>query len=174
MSSTATINDTERPEITVLRKSIVIHPLRYTLFRKSPYQGLAHRFFPLPDAYGAVKALTFEGQPQISEINSSKKVLQLSATGPKCVRFLCASNKGKKCSALSAPHTMNVQLAPCQKPLTTKMMKVLRTFKARLPLLPPCCTQKCAWHKTVAANCWPAQWDPPPAAEKSSRRQQRQ
>src|SRR5690554_1697841 len=79
MSSTATINDTERPEITVLRKSIVIHPLRYTLFRKSPYQGLAHRFFPLPDAYGAVKALTFEGQPQISEINSSKKVLQQEA-----------------------------------------------------------------------------------------------
>src|SRR5690554_1343573 len=79
MSSTVTINDTERPEITVLRKSIVIYPLRYTLFRKSPFLGLAHRFFPLPDAYGAVKALTFEGQPQISEINSSKKVLQQEA-----------------------------------------------------------------------------------------------
>jgi len=110
----------------------------------------------------------------ICQISLKEGRKRFSATGPKCVRFLRASNKGKKYSALSAPHTMNVQLAPCQKPLTTKMMKVLRTFKARLPLLPPCCTQKCAWHKTVAANCWPAQWDPPPAAEKSSRRQQRQ
>jgi hypothetical protein len=39
--------------------------------------------------------------------------------------------------ALSKPQTIKVQLAPCQKPLTTKMINVLRILIQFLPLLPP-------------------------------------
>ena len=39
--------------------------------------------------------------------------------------------------AFNNPHTIKVQFAPCQKPLTRKMMNVLRTFIQVPPLLPP-------------------------------------
>lgn len=39
--------------------------------------------------------------------------------------------------ALSAPQTIKVQLEPCQKPLTTKIINVLRMRIQLPPLLPP-------------------------------------
>ena len=40
-------------------------------------------------------------------------------------------------NAFSKPQTINVQLAPCQKPLTRKMINVFRTFTQILTWLPP-------------------------------------
>ncbi len=40
-------------------------------------------------------------------------------------------------NAFNSPQAINVQLAPCQKPLTKKIIKVLRTLAASLTLLPP-------------------------------------
>nr|AOE12996.1 hypothetical protein [uncultured bacterium] len=39
--------------------------------------------------------------------------------------------------ACTAPQIINVQLAPCQKPLTRKIIKILRMVFHLLPLLPP-------------------------------------
>lgn len=43
------------------------------------------------------------------------------------LRVLFNSNKGKKPQAWMNPQIMKFQLAPCQKPLTKKIMKVFRT-----------------------------------------------
>ncbi|GAO30411.1 hypothetical protein JCM15548_12679 [Geofilum rubicundum JCM 15548] len=40
---------------------------------------MAHRFFPLPKAYTNVEGLSFDGQPRITEINSTKEALQKEA-----------------------------------------------------------------------------------------------
>ena len=60
-----------------------------------------------------------------------------SATVVRCVLFLLNNSKGRKKMACKPPHTIKVQFAPCQKPLTKKIIKVLRTFVLVLPLLPP-------------------------------------
>ena len=52
-------------------------------------------------------------------------------------RFLFNNNKGIKYSALINPQAINVQLAPCQNPLTKKMIKVFLTLNHFEPLLPP-------------------------------------
>ena len=43
------------------------------------------------------------------------------------VLFLFKSKNGRKYKALMNPQAIKVQLAPCQKPLTRKMIKVFRT-----------------------------------------------
>ena len=53
------------------------------------------------------------------------------------LRFRFNNKSGKKYNALINPQAMNVQLAPCQNPLTKKIMNVLRTLNQVLPLLPP-------------------------------------
>ena len=52
------------------------------------------------------------------------------------LRFLPVNIRGKNKTAWYAPQAMNVQFAPCQKPLKRKMIKVFLTtfaFETRLP-----------------------------------------
>src|SRR5690554_1609624 len=49
-----------------------------------------------------------------------------SATTLVCTRFLLFNNNGKKYNAFNAPQTIKVQLAPCQNPLTIKIINTLR------------------------------------------------
>ena len=59
-----------------------------------------------------------------------------SATWFVYLRFLPVNINGKNNMAWYAPQAMKVQLAPCQKPLTRKMMNVFLTtfaFDTRLP-----------------------------------------
>ena len=53
--------------------------------------------------------------------------------------FLLVFNKmdGMMYNAFRNPQIMNVQLAPCQNPLTKNIMKVFLTFIHWPPLLPP-------------------------------------
>ena len=60
-----------------------------------------------------------------------------SATVSVFIRFWLSRSKGRKQIALNIPKAINVQLAPCHMPLTTKMTNILRTFNHVLPLLPP-------------------------------------
>ena len=59
------------------------------------------------------------------------------ATISKFCLFLFKSKRGIKKMAFKAPQTMNVQLAPCQNPLTINIIKMFRTFINVPPLLPP-------------------------------------
>ncbi|MNT51677.1 hypothetical protein D3C72_1886570 [compost metagenome] len=52
-------------------------------------------------------------------------------------RLVLINIDGTMNNALSAPHTINVQLEPCQKPLTTNMIKVFLILIQLPPLLPP-------------------------------------
>ena len=60
-----------------------------------------------------------------------------SATTPRFVLLRFSKSSGKKYNAFSPPQTIKVQLAPCQNPLTRKMMNVFLTFIHVPPLLPP-------------------------------------
>ena len=60
-----------------------------------------------------------------------------SAMTPRFVLLRFNNSIGKKYNAFSPPHTINVQLAPCQNPLTRNIMKVFLTFIHVPPLLPP-------------------------------------
>ena len=60
-----------------------------------------------------------------------------SATTPRFILLRFSKSNGKMYNAFKPPHTINVQLAPCQKPLTKKIIKVFRTFIQVPPLLPP-------------------------------------
>ena len=52
-------------------------------------------------------------------------------------RGLLFNKRGKKNNACNIPQNINVQLAPCHKPLTRNMMKVLRITFPFEHLLPP-------------------------------------
>ena len=51
-----------------------------------------------------------------------------SATMFKFFLLRFARNMGIKYNAFNAPHTINVQFAPCQKPLTKKIINILKCF----------------------------------------------
>ena len=59
------------------------------------------------------------------------------ATVSRLSRLVLKIIEGKINKAFMNPHAMNVQLAPCQKPLTIKIIKVFLTFIQVPPLLPP-------------------------------------
>ena len=59
------------------------------------------------------------------------------ATISKFFLFVLKTIEGKIKSAFSSPQIIKVQFAPCQKPLSRKMMKVFLTFIHNPPLLPP-------------------------------------
>ena len=60
-----------------------------------------------------------------------------SATALFYLRLWPPKMRGMNNMALKAPHAINVQLAPCQKPLTKYITNVLRTTFAFETLLPP-------------------------------------
>jgi len=59
------------------------------------------------------------------------------ATDPKFLLLLFVNIKGRKYIAFNAPQAMNVQFAPCQKPLTMKITNVFLITISLLPRLPP-------------------------------------
>jgi hypothetical protein len=53
------------------------------------------------------------------------------------ILFFFESKRGRKYKAFKAPHAIKVQFAPCQKPLTMKIIIVFLIFIHSPPILPP-------------------------------------
>ncbi len=84
---------------------------------------------------------------QVSDVNINVKIMDLNslkvgynepfATISKLLRFVLKMMDGIMNSAFKKPQTIKVQLAPCQNPLTIKMMNVFLIFLNIPPELPP-------------------------------------